>query len=437
LRRLDRAGVLPRGSDVARQSMPQEEIAALLAYADSVRGTNYLPEFRQEFRPARRDTLTSIRQTLITGFRWTKDLFAPGIGYDTANWSGARPRADERDYLYGFRLAAAFAPHFAVGADLAEIDDADVQLNVSAGYFGAWVGQRPLGYGVGNSGGLVLNAHTLLGGGVFLPKPLHLPALGPVRLEMHVSQIDNVLNLNSVERAIEPWFWTARLSAEPLNALRIGINRAMMFGGEGNVPVTFSRVVKNMLGIYTENSFANQVFSVDLLFRVPGAPLTAYFDWAADDAAGGWRDVPGLLAGVEYAHIDSNFDIAVGAEHVQFSGVCCSNSIWYRNSWFRGSWADGEDELGHPLGGHGREWRLFGSGSVRGGRYSGRAAVFARDRHAENIFEPAWREKSTGLQGGADVMIIDRVWLQADGEIEWGDADWSASRLSVLFRGRF
>lgn len=439
LRRLDHAGWLPRGADIARQSMPQEEIASLLALVDSARGTNYLRRFRAEFTAARPDSVTVLQRTVETGYRWHNDLFAPGIGYDSLNWTGARRLDDETEYLYGFRFGVSLYDHFALGARIAG-NDPEYQATATAGYLGAWLGQRKIGYGVGAGGGLVLNAHELLGGGVYIPRPLRLPLLGAVRFEMHAAQIDNVLNLNGVEREIEPWFWTARGSFEPFHQLRIGINRGMMFGGEGNTPVTFSRVAKNIIGIYAddnESNFANQVISIDFRLRAPGVPLTAYLDWGSDDAAGGWWDVPAVLGGVEYVHVDSTFDVALGAEHLQFSGSCCSNSIWYRNAWFRGSWADGDEQLGHPLGGHGREWRVFSHGSFGGGSVTAHAAFYARRRRAENILVTAWQGSSSGLGAGVDFSLRRDIRVVVDGEVEWGADDWSASQLLVALRSRF
>jgi hypothetical protein len=439
LRRLDHAGVLPAGSDLARQSIPQEEIAALLGYADSTAGTSYLPQFRIEFKEPRAGKLTVLERTVVMGYRWTTDRYAPGVGYDSLNWAGARSLDDDADYLYGFRISTAYAPYFAIGADLvAELGEA--QLVGTAGYFGAWIGRRAIGYGSGESGGLVLNAHPLNGGGVYMPRPLRLPLLGRVRFEMHASQIDNVLNFNGSEDEIDPWFWTARGSFEPFGLVRIGINRGMMFGGDGNTPVTFERVAKNIIGIYTdddESNFANQVISIDFRLRAPGVPLAAYLDWGSEDAAGGWWDVPAILAGLEFVHVDSAYDAAIGIEHVQFERSCCSNSIWYRNAWFRGSWADDDELLGHPLGGHGREWRVFANGSLDGGRITAHAAFFARRRRDENILVPAWQGKSTGLQAGADISITPTIRLIVDGELEKGASDWSASRLSGAVRSRF
>lgn len=440
LRRLDHAGVLPRGADVARQSIPQEEIAAWLQIADSLRGTRYAHRFRSEFKPTRPDTVTVLERSLQVGFGWTKDLVAPGVGYDSAHWQGSRLLPDESEYLYGLRFAIGFAPHLAAAGDFTgELDEWRWQANATTGYLGAWVGRRELGWGVGDAGGLVLNRHELLGGGLYLTKPWRVPVLGATRFEMHLARIDNIINFQNVQRPTEPWFWTARGSIAPFERLRIGINRGMMFGGAGNLPVTFSRVAKNLIGIYTdeqENSFANQVMSIDFRWRTP-LSITAYLDWGSDDAAGAFADVPGILGGLEWVHVDSTFDVALGAEYLQFNRACCGNSIWYRNAWFRGSWANGDQLLGHPLGGHGREWRVFGHGSAGSGALSLQGAVYGRRRRAENILVPLQQGKSMGVSGGVDVGFRTRTRIRLHGEAEWGSNDWTASRLLVSVRNYF
>jgi hypothetical protein len=441
LRRLDHAGLLPGGADLARQTIPQDEVAALLEAAHTPQAHHYLEHFREEYAAPRPGKLSFVERAGVLGYHRTSDQYGPGTGYDSIAWTGAHHLEDESDVLAQLRLGAALAPYLAANLvfENSEVDEA--QFVAAVGLLGGWVGQREIGYGVAHGGGIVLNAHALTGGGLFFTRPLNLPVLGPIRFEMHLAKIDNVLNLNDEEHEIEPWFWTARGSFEPFRGpLRIGINRGMMFGGEGNTPVTFSRVVDNIVGYYTErgeSNFANQIISIDFRLRVPGIPASVYVDWGSDDAAGGWWDVPALLAGFEYVHVDSTFDIGVGAEHLQFSGTCCGNSIWYRNAWFRGGWADGEHVLGHPLGGHGREWRVFANGGFMGGKLQMDAALFARRRRDENLFTPAWQGKSTGVSASAEFAPAHKVLLRLHGELESGADDWNSSALSASLRYSF
>lgn len=435
LQRFDYAGLLPPGSDIARRSMPQEEIAALLAHAAHPAAAKYFERFRAEFSASK-----IFDASLQAGYVSASDVFAPGIGFDSANWSGARAVNDISRAFAGGRLALSVTDWLAVAIANQNANLAELQVTAGYGIAGAWAGKRELGFSVGNSGGLAVMRADIEGGGVFLTRPLQLPWLGSTRFEMHISRIDNVLNINDTQRDIEPWFWTARGSIEPLRNLRIGISRGMMFGGEGNLPVTFERVAKNIIGIYTddgESSFANQNISVDFRYRLPFAPVTAYLDWGSDDAAGGWWDVPGILAGIQAVHLDPMYDISVGLEHTQLSGACCGNSVWYRNAWFRGSWADGDAGLGHPLGGHGREWRVFGHGGFANNRITAHAAVYARRRRDQNIFVPAWQGKSTGLRAGGDVQLTTRGRLLFEVETESGADDWSTTRASAAVKHRF
>jgi hypothetical protein len=444
LRRLDHSGVLPRGADLGRETIPQEEIAAMLAVADSALGTRYLEQFRAEFKAPKPSGFTFVQEDAVAGYRAVEDAYAPGIGFDSIAWTGARPIDNDADFFYSAGVGLTWGRHLALGFGGDVQDDIEVQFVTTAGYFGAWLGWRTLGYGVGDGGGIVvndyLNNHPRFPmWGVFLPRPLRVPLLGPVRVEMHLGKVENVLNLQQQQNEIDAWFWMARGSFEPFSHLRVGINRAMIFGGEGNTPVTFSRVAKNIIGIYTdddESNFANQIISIDFRLRIPGVPLTAYLDWGSDDAAGGWWDVPGMLAGAEYARVTAKYDVAVGAEHLQLSRSCCGNSIWYRNAWFRGGWADDEQIIGHPLGGHGREWRVFANGSVGAGRFNGDVALYARRRRAENLLVPAWEGKSTGVEAGLDVEITSPVRVRLDAEIERGGNDWTTSRLLAAIRYR-
>ena len=431
LRRLDHAGSLPRGADVARRAIPQEEIAHLLA------GTPYIDRFREEFPDPGNRRFSS---SLELGYRISTTPVAPGIGYDADNWSGARELDDESEPIYAPRVAYIATDWLAGVLGTQRDGDPDAQLILASRLVGAWFGERELGYGIGDGGGIVVANNDLVGGGLFLTRPLDLPIIGATRFEMHLSKVRNVLARDNSQNKTEPWFWTARGSFEPFAGLRFGINRGMMFGGEGNLPVTFSRVAKNIIGIYTDDdvsdSFANQVISVDLRYRIARG-FTAYLDWGAEDGAGGWFDVPGILGGLQYARVDSTFDFAVGAEHLQFDRMCCSNSIWYRNSWFRGSWADGDEIIGHPLGGHGREWRIYANGGSMQQRLVGSGALFVRHRKDENIFSPQRSGKSSGVQFTVDYAPTSNVRISGDAMFEAGQSNWNSSRASATLRYSF
>ncbi|HUP88761.1 MAG TPA: capsule assembly Wzi family protein, partial [Longimicrobiales bacterium] len=347
MRRLDAAGRLPSGSDVARRSIPQEEIAALFEHAQQ-----YLDEFRAEF-PAKRALSAKTSYTYRTG------QVNAGTGYDMF-WSGAKPVPDHKQLDASLR-AAFNAERFAASAMLTRATLEELQLIASTKYVGVWLGRRELGQETGHGGGLVVDWHRFSGGGFYLTRPVNVPLLGPVRFESSLAKVRNRLNLNGQENPSKPFFWFARGSFEPIEAFRIGINRAMMFGGEGNLPITFNRLFNNIVGLsYTKDgefSFASQVLSVDgQLHPNVDWPLQLYLEWGVEDAAGAWWHEPGLLGGVE---VGITRDIIIGMERADIAKDEGRNSVWYQNAWFQGSWADDGVLLGHPLGGHGREWRAF------------------------------------------------------------------------------
>ena len=90
-----------------------------------------------------------------------------------------------------------------------------------------------------------------------------------------------------------------------------------MFGGEGNVEITATRLLRQLLGIYTsddtDDSFAAQMASIDLRYRLPtgATPVTAYLEWGADDGHGAVWSVPGITAGVEVSGLPMR-DVAMG-----------------------------------------------------------------------------------------------------------------------------
>ena len=100
LRRLDAAGLLPPGSDVARRSMPQEEVATLLQHAASADSAGvaagYLQKFREEFNAPREHGLTLADASVRGSYFVESDQVIAGVGYDSV-WTGAIELDDERE----------------------------------------------------------------------------------------------------------------------------------------------------------------------------------------------------------------------------------------------------------------------------------------------------------------------------------------------------
>ena len=111
-------------------------------------------------------------------------------------------------------------------------------------------------------------------------------------------------------------------------------------------------------------------------------------------------------AGIELAYFDSGQD--PGSRHLD----------WYRNGFLRDGWTDEMHLLGHPLGGHGREWSAYGSATLPATDVQWR--VFHRTRNSQNLFAPGY----TGTSAGGSLVAQRRF---AGG--------WSADLNATLERG--
>lgn len=439
LRRLDAAGLLPPGSDIGRGSIPQDEIVALLAFAAGTDTTgpaaSYLHRFREEFAPAGDGVGSRLNASMLGMYSASEGRVRAGVGYDTV-WTGARPINDQSD-IDGLVRITISSRHLA-GALAATRDGVEeLQVVLATGAVGAWAGRRELGFATPAGGGIVMNSARLDGAGVFLTRPPRIPLLGLLRFELHAAKIDNVLALNGSQNIVEPWLLTGRASLQPHARLTVGMNRGMVFGGEGNLPVTTRRMLRNLFGFSTdegEYSFANQVVSLDFRYRPPtgAVPLAVYLEWGTEDLSGGWWDVPGISAGIEISALPRR-DFSIGIERTEFKRNRF-NSHWYQNAWFRGGWADDGLILGHPLAGHGSEWRLSGSGgSARG--VTAAVGAYRRHRRAQNLVAPERRGLSVGGDIDAEARLNPRFRVHLSGGVEHGsESDWTAASAQVGVR---
>ena len=311
-----------------------------------------------------------------------------------------------------------------------------------------WAGRRAPAFGGTRSGSIVLGGRAPLdGGGVALAGPRTLPSflrhLGPVRFETHVARLEESGELR------RPWFWAARGSVAPHPRLALALNRAAMFGGEGNAPMTVKNVALMLLGSRARelpgdlgrSFFANQIASLELRWRPPleRVPATVYLEWGLEDSAGAWWTVPGIVAGVQVAALPGAPGVSLGIERTHFAPECCENPPWYRHAAFTGGWADGGVPLGHPLGGEGDEWLLYGRADLLDARLRTGWRLFHRDRAGDNLFMPA--REGTSLGGALEVLyrVGGRTDLTLDGFYERGRGGdgWSELRAFVGFRSYF
>ena len=94
------------------------------------------------------------------------------------------------------------------------------------------------------------------------------------------------------------------------------------------------------------------------------------------------------------------------------------------------------EPIGHPLGGDGTEWLLYGRLDDAAHRFRVDARAFARDRGRFNIYSPSREGKSVGGALGAEYRLTRSLELQAAATLEHGDADsgWTTSSLSARLR---
>lgn len=453
VRRLGAAGALPSGIDAGSRALSAAEVA--WAFEQAAAGTtpaaalaaSYRARFAEEYRawvgPDGEDA--SFLAAASAGYVRDEGRVRTGIGYSNVDdWTGTEPVDDHAGPAARAVLAATLGRHVAASITPAFMDGsgtlAGAQLVAGAGPVGAWVGRRPIGYGVGRGGTIVLAGDVALaGGGLFLARPVRLPwvlrHLGPVRFETFLSRIENG------DRITDPWFWGARGSLSPHRRLDIGLNRGAMFGGAGNTPVSFRNVLLVLVGEHAGEAgeFANQVLSADARWRPPlGAlPLELYAEWGLDDSSGGYWRSPGIIAGFEVAAVPGVPALSLGVERTSFAAASFKNTIWYRNWSLRGGWTHDRRILGHPLGGHGTEWLLYGSAAAFAARVRIDARVALRDRASENLLAPQRTGKSTAV--ALDVALRAAPWLDLTAGIrhEDGERDWRASRAFTAARAWF
>jgi hypothetical protein len=303
-------------------------------------------------------------------------------------------------------------------------------LGVQVGSFGVAIGRGAVRYGAGGlifSGGVPLDRIEIA-----TVRPLQPPAalgfLGAMAGHTFLA------TLPDARHAGDPWLWGGSLTLQPIPRLEVGIHRGMMLGGDATTtPLTPATLMYAFLGKHNNfrgeyiGGVRNQILSVDLRYRPPlhpAWPLTLYLEWGTEDSAGGFRDVPGIVAGLRTSPLFGHVPVTVGVEQTYLGeGQRRGNPPWYRHSIFQGGWAAGDRPLGHPLGGHGREWAAYlWAEAPAGVRLDLRAMM--RRRGTLNLFVPGWEGRSRGLDASGAWSVRRGVDLVADSRWESGSG-WS------------
>lgn len=390
------------------------------------------------------------------------------IGYSTAhgrvfpvrsvdntrdNVTGPSPRPDLSAVDVGANLSFATGP-FLAGSITPERVDGD--WTIREGYLlaswrkiGLWAGRRAPAFQTGAGGGIVLNGTAAFtGGGLAFTDPIRLPwilrHLGSIRFETFLSRIDSNATIP------RPWFMATHASISPHPRLLLGVSQAFMFGGEGVAPFTW-RNFKEMFfahGIVTAGKeFENGIASGEIRFRPPSplVPLSLYLEWGADDNHSAWTLFPGRVIGGQIPAVPGIPSLSLGFEHTSFSKPCdtCGSchceyyATWYRHYLFKDGWTLDREPIGHPLGGDGHEWLLYGTWDNPADRLRLDGRTFLRYRGPYNIYSPAHQGRSIGGSLAAVYRATSHLDVLFNGAMEDGHTGWRQSSMTAEFRWLF
>ena len=310
------------------------------------------------------------------------------------------------------------------------VEHATIDARVARAH--VWAGRRAVGYATGLSGGLVLTHLPLVdGAGTALHAPLHVPLIGGVTAELFGGRVA----ANGHVRA--PWVIGTRLHAALHPRFDAGATRVALFGGMDGARVGIRQVAEVIVAGNLAAPYADdQVASVDARWRPPARlPLELYGEWGMHDIdAGVLIVVPAFTVGVRAPALAGAASLGATIEHTQISGSCCSNPPWYHHFELADGWTMRGTPLGHPLGGHGREWRMAVDATTAA-LVTG-AGIAWRIRHDENLYSPTRAGSAVAADVHADAHVWRRASLSIRTQLEHGDG-WNELRARIAGQWRW
>jgi hypothetical protein len=397
-----------------------------------------------EYRGPRSPGFALLGGSAAAGVKKVESRLSPRFGVPGDRYPPPPQRLPDRRVMFGeLQLGATIGKHLALSVQPnASSHAASVESwEAVAGWGKVQVsaGAEPVTYGWGRGGGFIFaDDRPLPRFEVQTTAPVRLPwgLPGTVSGHLFVSRFDEPRHVDN------PWLWGMRVGWRPHPRLQLGMSRGAMFGG-AVAAVSADRLVRSFFGVLRQD-FDNQILSADLRWRVPSESviaLTAYAEWAADDGAGAFDEQPAALVGVSIPALPIVPALSVGAE-VAAMKACCGHGSWYFHSEFIGEWARKGEPLGHPLGGGGREGRVYADADLLHGSLSISADAYVRTRHGDrrntpgNLFSPVRAGISRGTRGQVTWRLLPRAELRVRGERELG-AHWYEhffeSQLSYFF----
>lgn len=369
--------------------------------------------------------------------RALRDVLRPG-GFDLERaWREPHTLRDRTSA--GARLRASTTPlrWLSFSTEVEALEDRlaleEAALDVVLGSVGLWAGRRRHGYGPADGGGLVLNAlQRFDGAGLRTTRPFRLPILGPASGE--------ILAGPSPENGhvAHPWLLAMRVHFRPYARLDIGATRAAVVGrldGGGIAPDAIAGVIigTNLSGDHADD----QVASIDARWRPPlPFPTEIYGEWGMHDIdLGVLIDVPAITVGVRLPDLDGTQRFGAGIERTSIAASCCENPPWYHHFELADGWTRDGRLLGHPLGGHGSQWRIHVEADPRSGALLLAAAIMHRSRGAENLFAPTRQGRALALDLAADARLHRRGAAALSLFLESGE-HWTEAQLRASLRWR-
>lgn len=413
--------------DPAARAHTATELGALLG------DTDFADRLRRERTP-HHDTWLELSGTLTT----TRDVLRTGRFSPDRIWLTPQTRDDVSALgarLYGDATIAArvaFTTELTARSDTQHVDRAAVEARI--GRVAVWAGRNTRGYAPGAGGGFVLNGPVSIDGiGLRTLRALDLAALGPATFDVAIGRAD------STGLLARPWLMTMRLHTRPHPRFDMGATRAAVFGATAGAHIGARELIDVLVARNPPTRVLDdQVASIDARWRPPlrAMPLELYGEWAMHDVDLEvlW-DMPGFTLGMRVPVLPGVESVGLAIEHTQIAHSCCNNPPWYHHFELADGWTEDGRPRGHPLGGHGREWRVSLDGAWRDARVLLRADAFTRERGSQNLYAPSRMGSSRGTALRVDAEISARTGCELRIDYERGRG-WSELRSELAAKWR-
>ncbi|MEQ8330594.1 MAG: lipid II flippase MurJ [Longimicrobiales bacterium] len=324
-------------------------------------------------------------------------------------------------------------------------------VGVRMGRFTLGVGRHRVQLGGGAGGAFALSPSAGLDGVLLAPRsPVPLPVVGATSVTaglFRAGRYDDVVE--------DPWFALLRVAVRPVPWLMAGVSRAALVGGDFQGgrppfqtevhppdarPMGAGDVLDLLIGRVTE--YDNQVWAFDVRGSLAGAgvPAVLYGEIALEDNERSFGD-GAALAGVL---VDAPAGRSMVSVRYEYAGIgdagrwCrwCDTlpAFWYQHTRFQDGWRVGDELLGHPLGGYGRQHVLAVGIMDPTGALRGTVAGVRLRRDRWNLREGSRPGRAWGLRSSVAWRPGRRFEAGLETDLEWGEGGWRAGTLALSFR---